>query len=59
MVFFIDFSINSIDNSLFVDVKLFHVNFGSVGLIDGLYLNVRIFLMESGDNEIELDFSTT
>ncbi len=58
-MFFIDFLINSVDDSMLVGVKSLDVNFDKIGSISVLYLNVRISIIEFADGEIGFDCSTT
>ena len=54
-VFAIAFSINSTECSLGDGLKCFEVFLGKFGIIDGSYLNVRIFVTEEGCSDKGLD----
>ena len=53
MLLHIDFSINSILGDSLIDTKSFQVFLGKLGLIEGSYLNVRMFTNDD-DSSVEL-----
>ena len=55
IVFTIAFSINSTEDSSCNSLISFEVFLGRIGIIDGSYLNVRIFVTEEGCSDKGLD----